>query len=151
VLLRDRGAMAVPEEKILAVTTVFSNGASFLARTNSTVAWTGTNDAWSYGSVAYGNLTLSNENLKTVRFEVAATNTVRQTLSIYQARLVSQTGGQWWYLTSLGSQTVSRVQVQDSNATNGLAIRVLGVGSSDLGNNVNWRFAGSTATLLMLR
>jgi hypothetical protein len=62
--------------------------------------------------------------------------------------------GQWWYVTldpATGTADVSRVKVQDSNATNGSPVKVHGTGSRDLGHNVNWQFPGSDPSLLLLR
>lgn len=154
VMVRGNGVLALPEEKTLAVTTVFSNGAAFAAGTNSIVTLVGTNDARVYGSSAHEHLTISNEAFKTVRFEAGSTNTVRKMLRLHQAKLLSQSVGQWWYLTldpAAGTQDVTRVRVQDSNATNGLTIRVEGTGSQNLEHNVNWRFPGGTASLMILR
>ncbi len=142
VYVLGNGVLELPSGKTLAVTTTFSNSASFLADTNSTVAFVGTNDAVIYGNITNANFSISNSVVKTVRFQVGSTNTVNQMLSLQQATLLSTTAGQWAYLyldPVTGTQNVRRVTVQDNNATNGQTIVVKGSGQN-LGHNVNWVF-----------
>ncbi|GAJ17726.1 unnamed protein product, partial [marine sediment metagenome] len=56
--------------------------------------------------------------------------------------------GATWYLTLSGSgtQDVSSVNVQDSNASDGSTIYAVGA-STDSGNNTNWAFSGTGLTL----
>jgi autotransporter-associated beta strand protein len=138
--------------RTLAVTTVFSNGASFVAGAGSTLAFTGTNEAAVYGGAAVAHFAVSNAFVKTVRFEAGKTNSVSGRLLLYQARLLSMTDGGWWYLNldpATGSQAVSRVEVKDSHAGGGAAIVVQGTGSFNLGNNVNWRFKAGSLILIL--
>ena len=150
VVVRGKGVLELPADKMLAVVSVFSNGATFLADSNSTVAFVGTNEAVVYGPNVFENLRIA-DAVKTVRFEAGKTNTVTRGLILNQAALRSTTEDAWWYLNSQTGavQNVLKVQVKDSNASGGKLI-IAGSGSSNWGNNVNWSFVGG-GTFIMIR
>lgn len=150
VLIRNAGMLRLPAGKTLAVAQVFSNGASFFADTNSTVALVGTNASAVYGSQAFENFQV--EGPGTVVFEAGRTNTVNRSLSLRNATLRSTADDAWWYLTcSTGAvQAVRTVRVKDGNAGGGATIVVRGSSpSANLGHNVNWQFMGAGSVMMV--
>ena len=161
-ILRDKGILQVPADRALAVVSLFSNGVafppatnrsllSFVAETNSILAFTGTNDAAVYGSNVFDILQV-NAGVKTVSFEAGVTNRVRGGLVLDRATLRSTESGAWWFLNcETGAiQNVRQVFVSDSHAGGGALIKA-GRGSSDGGHNVNWQFPGAGGLLIMVR
>jgi hypothetical protein len=141
VYVRGTGVLEIPSNKTLNVVSVFSNGASFKAAGNSTVALVGTNAAFVYGtSNQFYNLSSTNVG-KVIQFAANGTNSVLGVLTLKRCTLNSTVDGTWWYLglDPAGSQNVNRVTVKDSNATNGQEI--VTVRSTDSGHNIHWKFS----------
>jgi hypothetical protein len=152
VIVSGNGVLEIPSNKTLNVVSVFSNSASFLAGTNSTVALVGTSAAFVYGtSNLFYNLESTNVG-KVIQFEANGTNSVLGVLTLKNCTLNSTVNATWWYLglDPAGSQNVYQVTVKDSNATNGQEI--VAVRSTDSGHNIHWRFSNTgTGTAFTIR
>jgi hypothetical protein len=139
VRLRNRGNLTLGTNATLTVLGSWTNDATstFIAQTNSTVVFAGTNAAMVYGNRTYYNLTATN-SFKVLYFDAGKTNTVLGTLSFDNVTLLSTVDGSWWYLTQAAnaSQDIRRVTVKDSNAGGGQELRASR--GDSLGHNVNW-------------
>lgn len=131
----------------LTVNGSWSNGASFIASSNSTLILASTNTATVAGSNAFYNL-ISTSAVKTVTFEAGRTNTVQGLLALKGVTLNTTVSGQYTYLTLLpgGAQSIRQVNVRDSNAGGGQMLSA-GSGSQNVGHNVNWLFQNGTAIM----
>jgi hypothetical protein len=139
--MRNRGNVTLGTNATLTVHGSWTNDATstFVAQTNSTVIFAGTNAATVYGNRTYYNLTATNST-RTLYFEAGKTNTVLGTLALDNLTLLSTVDGSWWYLTQATNapQDIRRVTVKDSNAGGGQEMRA--VRGDSLGHNVNWWF-----------
>jgi len=131
----------------LTVNGSWTNRATFLANTNSTVVFSGANAATVTGNNTFYNLTCTSA-VKTVVFETGKTNTVLGQLTLSGVTLKSTVDGQYTYLTlstNGGSQQIGAVTVQDNNAGGGQLL-LAGPRSANNGHNVNWKFPVSGTT-----
>ncbi len=155
-VLRESGILKVPANRVLAVVSAFSNGATFLADSNSTVALVGTNAAFVYGSSQFYNFSCTNTD-KLVQFAANSTNSISGTLTLKNCTLNSTVPGTWWYLNlssnAPAAQSVAGVNVQDSNAGGGQEIIARSglVLSKDSGNNLHWLFIKAPGTFLLVK
>lgn len=112
-----------------------------------TVALTGTNQAVS-GSATFFNLSKVVASAATLQFASGSVQRVEGSLELQgaagQLLTLQDDGGSEWFLESVGSHSVSYVDVQNSNATGGSEI--VASDSNDGGGNQNWNFMVSTPT-----
>ena len=144
--------MSISNGRTLTVYGSWSNAVATNAISGGTVVFAGTdpNPVTVWGGNTWSNLTIATSG-KTVNFEAGKTQFVYGVASFSNVTLKS-TASAYWYLLKPGSgtQDVGKVTVQYSNATNGWAFRAP-VGSSDLGNNINWIFTSPKGTVFMMR
>jgi hypothetical protein len=163
-IIRNASTLLINPNQTLTVCGSWSNGTTFYADSNSTVVLTGTNAATVYTPILlstntgttpltnmFWNLTCSNSQ-KQIYFQAGRTNIVRGMLTLYGVTLDSTVPGSPWYLRldPAGTQSVKRVSVRDSNATNGQMI-VAFPASEDRSNNVNWLFMNPSGSVFTFR
>jgi len=95
------------------------------------------------GSTTFYGL-VSTASGKRIEFSSSTVTYVTGYLNLEDVILRSTLDGATWYLTLSGTQDVSGVDVQDSNASGGSMIYALN--STDSGNNTNWNFNDSVLT-----
>jgi hypothetical protein len=148
--MRNRGNVTLGTNATLTVFGSWTNDATstFVAQTNSTVIFAGTNAATVYGNRTYYNLTATNST-RTLYFEAGKTNTVLGALAFDNVTLLSTVDGAWWYLTQATNapQSIPSVTVKDSNAGGGQELRA--DRGDSLGHNVNWWFPPTGPSLLL--
>ena len=147
VVITNAAILQIDTNQSLTVNGSWTNRATFLANTNSTVILASANAATVTGSNTFWNLTCTSA-VKTVVFEAGKTNTVLGQLSLKGVTLNSTVSGQYTYLTlstNGGSQQIGAVTVQDNNAGGGQLL-LAGSRSANSGHNVNWKFPASGTT-----
>jgi len=161
VIIRNGGILRLGTNQTLEVQGQWTNAYAFLADSNSTVVFSGTNPCLvTAGPVgSFRDVTNSFFNLmsrspgKTIQFpaQEGITNRVRGGLMLQGVTLASTVPGSPWYLRldAGATQDVRQVTVRDSNASAGQTITALN--SLDQGNNANWVFKRTGGTILLLR
>ena len=147
VVITNKAIFQIDTNQSLTVNGSWTNRATFLAGTNSTVILAGANAATVTGSNTFWNLTCTSA-VKTVYFEADRTNTVLGKITLANVTLNSTVNGQYTYLTlstNGGSQQIGAVTVQDNNAGGGQQM-LAGPRSANSGHNVNWKFPVSGTT-----
>jgi len=94
------------------------------------------------GNTTFNDLTIATAG-KVVKFTAGSTQTVNGDLTLSGAEgnllvLQSSSNNSEWFISDIGSTSVSFVDVQDSNASGGVTI--VANFSTNSGNNTNWRF-----------
>lgn len=127
----------------------WSNSATFTANSN-TVTLDGTNQTFT-GSTTFYTLSKIVTSAATLTFDDAGTITVSNSLTFNGASgqllsLRSDNNGTAAALTlqSGGTQSLNYLDVKDNNAGGGLLL--VGLNSTNSGNNTNWVFGGTTIT-----
>jgi len=147
VILRNTAQLSIDNSQSMTCYGSWSNGASLVCDTDSTVYLAGTNTATVYGSNAFHNLTCTNAG-KTLRFE-AGEKTVIQSFGKLTLEgengnylVVTSATASAWHLTLQPNalQSVSCVAAAYSDASGGQTI--VAPTATNMGNNVNWNFAG---------
>lgn len=140
VSLKNQAKLKIATNQLLTVYGSWSNAASFVAASNSTVNFASPVSATIKANNTFYNLTAGADG-KTMLFEAGKTNTVNGMLILKDKTtlLSTQDGTQWWLTlsTATGSQEIGGVTVKDSNAILGQVLRA-GTGAMDLKNNENW-------------
>ena len=147
VVIANKAILQIDANQSLTVNGSWTNNATFLANTNSTVILASANAATVAGSNTFWNLTCT-AAVKTVVFEAGKTNTVLGQLTLSGVTLKSTVDGQYTYLTlstNGGVQQIGAVTVQDNNAGGGQLL-LAGSRSANNGHNVNWKFPASGTT-----
>jgi len=130
-------ALTVEGDWTLAQDSTFNCETSTVTFTNASSTSTLTGSTTFYGLV-------STASGKLVEFSSNTVTYVTGHLNLEDVILRSTLDGGTWYLTLSGTQDVSGVDVQDSNASGGN--KILAPNSTDSGNNTNWLFDSSILT-----
>ncbi len=148
-ILPSYGKLRVASQT-LTVNGVWSNANSFTASTGGIVAFAGTNPGRLFGASTFQTLRCV-EPAKQLFFQAGKVNAVQTALTLTGAagnRLVlrSSSVGSLWGLNvaPAASQSISEVDVQDSDARYGNAVTALNV--TDSLNNFNWVFSNPGQT-----
>lgn len=149
VVITNSARLQIYTNQSLTVNGSWSNRATFLAGSNSTVILASTNAATVAGSNTFYNL-ICTAAVKTVSFEAGKTNTIQGKITLAGVTLNSTVGGQYSYLTLLpaGTQQVNSVTVRDSNAGGGQPM-IAGKGSVNGGHNINWIFSSGGSVIIV--
>ncbi len=150
--IRNGAYLRLLTNQSLTVGGVWSNGANFSAQADSSVFFAGSAGSTSllYGSSTFMRLYCTNGLAKTLLFQAGKTNTVvaqgrlRLHGSAVTPNLIlrSTTDGSAWKLnvSTSADQSVSCVDVKNSDAMTGVGAVIGAVNSVDQGGNTNWTF-----------
>jgi fibronectin-binding autotransporter adhesin len=159
VIVTNKAILSINTNQSMTVNGSWSNAATFIGRTNSTVILAGPGSATVTGSNAFYNLIITNAD-KVVSFQAGRTNLVAGLLKLGSAvpganvTLQSTVDGSWWYVNlttnASGTQQIARVTVKDSHAGGGQLLTAP-KGSVDGGHNINWKFPKNAGTVIWVR
>ena len=126
----------------------FANTSGTFSHNNGTLALNGTNQTIS-GSTTFNNFTKTTSSADTLTFTASSTQTIAGALTLQGTSgnlltLVSTSTGTRWNIVNAGdAESVSYVDVQDSNNT---GPTISAVDSVDSGNNIGWEFIAGRTT-----
>jgi len=153
VIIQNAGSLKLDDDQSFTVNGDFTNNGTFTADTGSSLIISGTGTSTICGSTTtntFANLACVTSN-KVINFLAGSTFVVTEGLTFTGTAgnlidLNSTSPGTEWFLTLQAGalQSVSYVEVQDSNASNGDAIGALD--STNVDNNTNWGFSGAVIT-----
>jgi hypothetical protein len=154
VIIRKSGNLAIATNRSLTVSGTWSNGASFAACFGGSVvfAGSGTSTSTVYGTNMFMDFVCTTAG-KTLEFQAGASNGIQsqgqfmltgsESTNIFLRSTVSNSS---WRLnvSAAANQSISHVDVQDSDASYGASVRA--VSSIDSGRNTNWVFISGVQT-----
>ena len=124
----------------------FTNTSGTFTHNSGTLSLNGTSQTVS-GNTSFNNFTKTTSSADTLTFTASSTQTIAGTLTLQGASgnlltLVSSSSGTRWNIVNTGdTESVSYVDVQDSNNTGST---ITAVDSVDSGNNIGWDISTST-------